>query len=116
MSTTITGEPKANGKGTDSERRRVGDTVAPPIPDWRHPQAAFDYKDARSTAQRSGVEALRAQFMAGATYRTGKRADDDGLPFTLINGLRYRPVRRGQEWLRSRIKTLGQEPKLRRRR
>ena len=42
MSTTITGEPKANGKGTDSERRRVGDTVAPPIPDWRHPQAVFD--------------------------------------------------------------------------
>src|SRR6516225_11625179 len=47
MSTTITGEPKANGKGTDSERRRVGDTVAPPIPDWGHPQAVFDYKDAR---------------------------------------------------------------------
>jgi hypothetical protein len=61
-------------------------------------------------------EAFRTQFMAGATYRTGKRADNDGLPFTLINGLKYRPVRRGQEWLRSRIKTLGQEPKLRRRR
>jgi hypothetical protein len=54
--------------------------------------------------------------MAGATYRTGKRADNDGLPFTLINGLKYRPVRRGQEWLRSRIKTLGQGTKLRRRR
>jgi hypothetical protein len=67
------------------------------------------------TAQQSGVEAFRAQFMAGATYRTGKRADDDGLPFTLINGLKYRPVRRGQEWLRSRIKTLG-HAKLRRRR
>ena len=49
MSTTLTGEPqpKANGKGTHSERRRVGDTVAPPIPDWGHPQAVFDYKDAR---------------------------------------------------------------------
>jgi hypothetical protein len=49
MSTTLTGEPqpKANGKATHSERRRVGDTVAPPIPDWRHPQAVFDYKDAR---------------------------------------------------------------------
>ena len=46
--------------------------------------------------------------MAGATYRTGGRADDEGLPSTLINGLKYRPVRRGQEWLRSRIKTLGQ--------
>jgi hypothetical protein len=46
MSTTLTGEPqpKANGKATHSERRRVGD---PPIPDWRHPQAVFDYKDAR---------------------------------------------------------------------
>ena len=117
MSTMLTGEPqpKANGKGTHSERRRVGDTVAPPIPDWRHPQAAFDYKDARSTAQQSGVEALRAQFMAGATYRTGRRADDEGLPSILINGLKYRPVRRGQEWLRSRIKTLG-HAKLRRRR
>ena len=49
MSTTLTGEPepKANGKATHSERRRVGDTVAPPIPDWGHPQAVFDYKDAR---------------------------------------------------------------------
>jgi hypothetical protein len=56
-----------------------------------------------------------AQYMAGATYRTGKRADDEGLPFALINGLKYRPVRRGQEWLRSRIKTLGREPKRRRR-
>src|SRR6516225_8240460 len=48
MSTTLTGEPqpKANGKGTHSERRRVGDTVAPPILDWRDPQAVFDYKDA----------------------------------------------------------------------
>jgi hypothetical protein len=52
-------------------------------------------------------QAFRAQFMDGAIFRTGKRADDDGLPFTLINGLKYRPVRRGQEWLRSRIKTLG---------
>ena len=43
MSTTLTGEPqpKANGKDTHSEKRRVGDTVAPPIPDWRHPQAAL---------------------------------------------------------------------------
>ena len=49
MSPTLTGEPqpRANGKAPHSERRRVGDTVAPPIPDWRHPQAVFDYKDAR---------------------------------------------------------------------
>ena len=48
MSPTLTGEPqpKANGKVTHSEGRRVGETVAPPIPTWRHPQA-FDYKDAR---------------------------------------------------------------------
>ena len=69
----------------------------------------------RISASYLADQAFRAQFMAGATYRTGKRADDDGLPFTLINGLKYRPVRRGQEWLRSRIKTLGQA-KLRRRR
>ena len=44
MSTTLTGEPQpmANGKAS-----RVGDALAPPIPDWRHPQAVFDYKDAR---------------------------------------------------------------------
>ena len=49
MSTTLTGEPqpKANGKGTHSEGHRVGDTVGPPIPDWGHPQAVFDYKNAR---------------------------------------------------------------------
>src|SRR5215471_3622437 len=49
MSTTLTGEPrpKANGKGTYSESRRVGDTVVQPIPDWGHPQAVFDYKNAR---------------------------------------------------------------------
>ena len=48
MSTTLTGElqPKANGKATHSEKRRVGETVAPPILDWRDPQAVFDYKDA----------------------------------------------------------------------
>src|SRR6516162_2519223 len=49
MSTTFSGEPqpKANGKATHSERRRVGEAVAPPIPDWGHPQAVFDYKNAR---------------------------------------------------------------------
>ena len=49
MSTTFSGEPqpKANGKATHSERRRGGDAVAPPIPDWGHPQAVFNYKDAR---------------------------------------------------------------------
>src|SRR5215831_9589544 len=48
MSTMLTGkpQPKANGKATHSERRLVGDTVAPPILDWGHPQAVFDYKDA----------------------------------------------------------------------
>ena len=49
MSTTLAGEPqpKANGKATHSERRRAGDTLAPPIPDWKYSQAIFDYKDAR---------------------------------------------------------------------
>ena len=48
MSPTLTGEPqpKANGKATHSERRRVGETAAPPMPDLRYPQAIFDYKDA----------------------------------------------------------------------
>ena len=49
MSPTLTGEPqpRANGKAPHSERRRVGDTVVQPISDWGHPQAVFDYKDAR---------------------------------------------------------------------
>jgi Protein of unknown function (DUF3631) len=49
MSSTLTGEPqpKADGKASHPERRRVGDMVAPPIPDWGHPQDVFDYKDAR---------------------------------------------------------------------
>jgi Protein of unknown function (DUF3631) len=49
MSTTLSGEPqpRANGKYTQSEGHRVGDTVVQPIPDWGHPQAVFDYKDAR---------------------------------------------------------------------
>ena len=67
MSTTLTGEPqpKANGKGTHSERRRVGDTVAPPILDWRDPQAVFDYKDARGTpAQNSAQSAMRTRRFA----------------------------------------------------
>ena len=48
MSTTLTGEPQptVNGKATHSDKRRVGETVAPPIVDWRDPQAVFDYKDA----------------------------------------------------------------------
>jgi hypothetical protein len=57
-----------------------------------------------------------AQFLAGASYRTGKRLDDQGLPFIIVNGLKYRPVRRGQEWLVSRIKVLGQQPRRHRRR
>ena len=46
MSTTLTGEPqpKANGKTTLSEKRPVGALL---IPDSRHSQTIFDYKDAR---------------------------------------------------------------------
>ena len=64
MSTTLTGEPrpKANGKGTHSKSRRVGDTVVQPISDWGHPQAVFDYKDARGTpAQNSAQSAMRTR-------------------------------------------------------
>ena len=46
MSTTLTGEPQpnANGKTTLSEKRPVGALL---IPDSRHSQTIFDYKDAR---------------------------------------------------------------------
>ena len=60
MSTTLIGEPqpKANGKATHAERHLVGDTVAPPIPDWRHPQAVFDYKDAHGNLLYQNVRFL----------------------------------------------------------
>jgi hypothetical protein len=61
-------------------------------------------------------QAFLAQYVARASYRTGKRLDHEGLPYVYINGLKYRPVRRGQEWLASRIKVLGPQPKSRRKR
>jgi hypothetical protein len=44
-----------------------------------------------------------AEVLAGANRRTGKRYEAEGLPFVLVRGLKYRPLREGREWLANRI-------------
>jgi len=48
-----------------------------------------------------------AEFLkqaGGVTYRTGLNWDNQGCPYTMIGGKKYRPLREGLSWLASRIK------------
>jgi hypothetical protein len=51
-----------------------------------------------------------AEVLAGANRRTGKRYERDGLPYVLVRGLKYRPLREGREWLANRIQRPNQKP------
>jgi hypothetical protein len=54
------------------------------------------------------------EVLAGATRRTAGRLDAQGLPFTIVNGHKYRPLNEGRAWLANRIVRRGQPPKRRR--
>jgi hypothetical protein len=47
------------------------------------------------------------EFLAqagGVTYRTGLNWDKEGCPYTIIGGIKYRPLQEGLSWIASRIK------------
>ena len=47
----------------------------------------------------------------GATTRTARRLEAEGLPFTLVRGRKYRPLREGRAWLAARIQRRNQPRK-----
>jgi hypothetical protein len=55
------------------------------------------------------------EVLAGASRRTGKRLEAQGLPFILVSGVKYRPLIAGRTWLANRVERKGQQPKRRRR-
>jgi len=52
--------------------------------------------------------------LGGATRRTAKRLEAEGLPFAMVAGRKYRPLNEGRAWLATRIKRLNR-PLMRRR-
>jgi hypothetical protein len=48
------------------------------------------------------------EVLAGATRRTAARLEADGLPFVMVAGRKYRPLREGQAWLAARIQRRNQ--------
>jgi hypothetical protein len=43
------------------------------------------------------------EVLDGATRRTARRYERDGLPFVMIRGRKFRPLHAGREWLAGRI-------------
>lgn len=55
-----------------------------------------------------------AEVLGGASRRTVKRLEADGLPFIYVAGRKYRPLKEGRRWLANRIERRNQPPKARR--
>jgi hypothetical protein len=49
-------------------------------------------------------DVFHKEVFGGANRRTGKRAEIHGLPFVLIRGIKYRPLREGKERLAGQIR------------
>jgi hypothetical protein len=56
------------------------------------------------------------EVLGGASTKTGKRLEADGLPFVFVRGFKYRPLNEGREFLAARIQRRNQPPKRHRRR
>ena len=54
-------------------------------------------------------DVFHAEVLAGANRRTGKRYEREGLPFILIRGMKYRPLREGRKWVADRIQRPNQK-------
>jgi hypothetical protein len=54
------------------------------------------------------------QVLAGASRRTGKRLEAEGLPFLVVTGVKYRPLNAGRAWLSNRITHKNSQQKRRR--
>jgi len=46
---------------------------------------------------------FRDQVLGGAVQRTSRRLDDQGLPYVMVAGRKYRPLNEGRAWLAQRI-------------
>jgi hypothetical protein len=55
------------------------------------------------------------EVLDGATRRTTRRYERDGLPFVMIRGRKFRPLNAGREWLAGRIQAVAYRPQRRRR-
>ncbi len=51
------------------------------------------------------------EVLGGATTRTSKRYEAKGLPFAMVAGRKFRPLREGREWVAARIQRRSQPPK-----
>jgi len=58
-------------------------------------------------------EDFHQEVLAGASRRTGKRLESEGLPFIMVTGVKYRPLNAGRAWLADRI--TRKQPQKRRR-
>jgi hypothetical protein len=56
-----------------------------------------------------------AEVLNGATRRTARRLEREGLPYVMVRGLKFRPLNVGKIWLAGRIQRRGQQPQRRRR-
>ena len=43
------------------------------------------------------------EVLDGATSRTARRLEAEGLPFVMVRGRKYRPLNEGRAWLAGRI-------------
>ncbi len=48
-------------------------------------------------------EDFHREVLAGASRRTGKRLEAEGLPYIMVTGVKYRPLNAGRTWLADRI-------------
>jgi hypothetical protein len=46
---------------------------------------------------------FREQVLGGVTRRTGQNLDKKGLPYAMVAGRKWRPLKAGREWLAARI-------------
>jgi hypothetical protein len=56
-----------------------------------------------------------AEVLGGATRRTGRRLEAEGLPYAMVAGRKYRPLNEGRAWLTARIQRRNQPQRHRRR-
>jgi hypothetical protein len=51
------------------------------------------------------------EVLGGANLKTAKRYEGLGLPFAMVAGRKYRPLREGRAWVAGLIQRRGQTPK-----
>ena len=53
------------------------------------------------------------EVLNGATRRTARRLDREGLPFVMVRGQKFRPLNEGRSWLAARIQRKGRSQRRR---